>query len=127
MTDYINQQDTKNFKEWLLDILELKTKYAIGNYIDIFLNNNGRIILHTKNGGNNRKHSNEYLNDEGKNCNCVGCIMTYQIPQNPHYMGDYDDDNDSNYAYIVYRVPKKYENACKKQATNAPFMNCNIY
>ena len=45
MDGYINLEDQKDLREWLLAILELKTKYPIGNYQDIFLNETGTKII----------------------------------------------------------------------------------
>lgn len=119
----------------LLEILELDSKYPTGRFRDIYLNKDGsQIILYTRNGGGNREHYptgkflHELLCDEehdeeeeetegSKDCDCTGCIMTYQIPEHPYYVTDYDDNFDSTYAYVVYSVPDKYKEECTKMAT----------
>lgn len=102
--------------EILLNMLELGTKYPIGRFRDIYLNSMGtKIILYTRNGGGNREH---YDNDieEGEKCDCTGCIMTYKIPNHPYYIEDKDDKYDCTYAYVKYRIPEEYWNLCSEMA-----------
>ena len=99
-----------------MEILKLDEIYPIGRYRDIYLNEDGtQIILYTRNGGGNRDHYND--TDEGEDCECTGCIMTYQIPEHPQYIKDYDDDCDCTYAYVVYSIPEQYQEECCKMAT----------
>jgi hypothetical protein len=42
-------------------------------------------------------------------CECAACVMKKVLPNHPNYIRDFDDDFDSTYAYIVFSVPKEYE------------------
>lgn len=103
------------YSDILMGILELNTKYKIGRFRDIYLNKYGtKIILYTRNGGGNRDHYNcdDYESKGNHDCDCTGCIMTYQIPSHPNYLDDYDDEMDCTYAYIKYSIPEKYSDLC---------------
>jgi hypothetical protein len=102
----------------LLDMLELDTKYPTGRFRDIYLNKKGtKIILYTRNGGGNREHPDYEETEEGSDCKCTGCIMTYQLPEHPNYIEDYDDDVDSTYAYVKFSVPEQHKEKCRQMAT----------
>lgn len=63
-----------------------------------------RIAVYTRNGGGNREH---YSDDreEGVECGCTGCIITYSLPSHPLYIEDRDDEFDCTYATVYFRVP----------------------
>lgn len=84
----------------LVKVLGLKD---VGRFRDIFLNANGeKIVLYTRNGGNNRK---EYQH------------IFDQLRKHPRYVRDWDDNYDNTYAYIEFTVPQKYQEELKKMAT----------
>lgn len=87
----------------LLKILEIDQpggKYKSGRFRDTYLNAKGtKIILLTRNGGNNR---------EG--------YFPKNILKHPNYLTDYDDSFDSTYCYIEFSVPGKFQEALKKLA-----------
>lgn len=102
----------------LMEILKLDTIYPIGRFRDIYLNKKGtKIILYTRNGGGNREHYDGDGDEEGEECGCTGCIMTYDIPKHPNYIKDWDDSFDRTYAYVKYSVPEEFKEECEKMAT----------
>jgi len=89
----------------------------VGRFRDAYLNEDGtKIVVYTRNGGGNREHYDDEC-EAGENCNCTGCIITYQLPKHPNYICDYDDDFDCTYAYVEFSVPEKYKEMAKGLAT----------
>jgi hypothetical protein len=77
--------------------------YLSGRFRDIYLNEDGtKIILYTRNGGGNRG-SYHYIFDIFR--------------KHPNYIRDYDDDFDSTYAYIDFKVPEEFKDITKGMAT----------
>lgn len=75
---------------FLLSLLDLD-EGSVGRFRDAFLNKDGtEIYVYTRNGGGNREH---YMPD---------------FSGHPQYVSDEDDDFDSTYATIVFKVPEKY-------------------
>jgi hypothetical protein len=92
-------------------------KWPTGRFRDIHLNADGtRIILLTRNGGGNRNHW-EGEAEEGPDCRCPGCVIKYVLPEHPMYERDYDDDFDSTYAYVEFKVPEEYATMMAQLAT----------
>lgn len=84
----------------ILDIDQPDGKYESGRFRDIYLNAEGtRIILLTRNGGNNRED-----------------YFPKNILEHPNYLTDYDDSFDNTYCYIEFLVPKRFQAALKKLA-----------
>lgn len=84
---------------------------------DAWLNPDGtRIIVFTRNGGGNREHYNDEC-EAGENCHCTGCTITYDVKRDPLYVRDWDDDYDSTYAYIEYRIPQGMKDWAANLAT----------
>ena len=101
----------------LLAFLDL-TEAKVGRFRDAYLSEDGtKIIVYTRNGGGNRAHKMQSESEEGENCNCTGCIITYQLPKHPNYIRDYDDDYDCTYAYVEFTVPAKYKETARSLAT----------
>lgn len=102
----------------LLKMLNL-TEKDCGRFRDAYLHDD-KIIVYTRNGGDNRGHWDfiyeEY--DEGENCPCAGCVMDYRLPNHPNYICDYDDDFDCTYAYIEFSIPDEYKELLKEVANN---------
>lgn len=42
---------------------------------------------------------------ESEKCVCPACTINYRMPKHPHYLRDEDDDFDSTYATIYFKVP----------------------
>jgi hypothetical protein len=77
--------------------------FPSGRFRDIFLNDEGtKIILYTRNGGGNRPYY-QYVFD--------------LLRKHPLYSTDHDDDFDSTYAYIEFKVPVEYEELCMNLAS----------
>jgi len=72
-----------------------------------------RVAVYTRNGGGNRDHwALSYPEtSEGPYCVCPGCIITHRLPSNPLYLSDEDDDFDSTYATVYFRLPTEAEAA----------------
>lgn len=84
----------------LLGTLDLSD---VARFRDIYLNADGtKIILYTRTGGENRKAYSGFFET---------------IRKHPCYIGDYDDDFDKTYAYIEFKIPKRYQEVCKTLAT----------
>ena len=41
-------------------------------------------------------------------CTCPGCIINHLMPNHPLYLRDVDDDFDSTYATIYFRIPEEW-------------------
>lgn len=100
------------------------TRDSVGRYRDCYIEN-GEIALYTRNGCNNREHWEfsfaEY--QEGEDCPCPGCVITYQLPKHPCYLRDQDDDFDATYATVYFRFPEEYKvelEAISAETTVAP-------
>ncbi len=89
----------------LLGIIGLN-KSAVGRFRDVFISN-GEIAVYTRNGGGNREHWNDEK-EEGEDCDCTGCTITYYLPKHPLYLRDEDDDFDYTYATIYFKIPDQY-------------------
>jgi len=105
---------------FILDLNQPDKIWDSGRYRDIYLNEDGTIIiLYTRNGGGNRRHwdlsHSKYK--EGPDCPCPGCIITYKLKKHPNYIRDYDDDFDSTYAYVEFEVPKQFKEIAESLAT----------
>ena len=84
----------------LIKMLELK-KDDVGRFRDIFYDKKKNlIVLYTRNGGGNRE---EYQH-----------IFDALEANHPHYVRDYDDEFDSTYAYIEFKVPEQYKEMLDK-------------
>ena len=96
----------------LLKVLDLDQSggtWSSGRFRDIYLNEEGtKILLYTRNGGGNREHWSDDQ-EEGENCGCTGCIISYNLPKHPNYLRDYDDDFDCTYATIEFSIPEEYQ------------------
>lgn len=81
------------------------TREDVGRFRDAFIAD-GEVAVYTRNGGGNREHY-DYDKDltAGVDCRCTGCVMSDVIPRHPLYLRDEDDDFDSTYATIYYRIP----------------------
>ena len=111
----------------LKNMLELGTKYHIGRYRDIYLNEDGTmIILYTRNGGGNREcYDCDKDSDKAKaNCDkddiscgwnkqCCPLKATASLRMHPNYVKDYDDEFDCTYAYYEFTVPDKHKTTAK--------------
>ncbi len=67
-----------------------------------------RLAVYTRNGGGNREHYNDEK-EEGEECHCTGCTITHHLPKDPLYLSDKDDDFDSTYATVYFKVPEDAE------------------
>ena len=77
----------------LLDMLDLKIEDC-GRFRDCYLDETGtKIIIYTRNGGENREEYECVFDELSKHKNCFT---------------DYDDDFDCTYASIVFSVPEDY-------------------
>lgn len=74
-----------------------------------------RLAVYTRNGGGNREHYDEER-PAGPECDCTGCIATYRLPADAHYLFDRDDDFDCTYATFYFRVPVDAEERIRKLA-----------
>jgi hypothetical protein len=101
----------------LIRMLELDNTVGL-RLRDAWLNPDGtKIIVLTRNGGGNRGHTADAY-ARGPSCPCVGCAITFVLPQlHPDYIRDWDDDYDSTYAYVEFKVRVGYEDWCKQLAT----------
>jgi len=101
----------------ILDIDQENGNWFSGRIRDIHLNKEAdKIILYTRNGGGNREHWDDE-DEEGENCTCTGCIITYNLPKHPNYISDYDDDFDNTYAYVEFSVPEEHKVLVKEFMT----------
>ena len=96
------------FSVVLLKMLNL-TEDDCGRFRDAFINENGNIVVCTRNGGGNRECWDWAEEYGGDSCNCPGCVITNLLPEHPNYIKDYDDDFDCTYAYIEFSVPDVYK------------------
>lgn len=112
MYDEIFQPSQKR-AELLLGMLGFNSLGDVGRYRDSWVekteNGDIRIAMYTRNGGGNRYH---YSNDddgpaEGADCDCTGCIITHGLPHHELYLFDRDDEFDSTYATVYFRLPQK--------------------
>jgi hypothetical protein len=71
------------------------------------------IAVYTRNGGGNREHWDDDDDDveAGKDCDCTGCIATYQLPAMEQYIRDVDDDFDRTYATFYFRAPPEFRDS----------------
>ena len=92
---------------YILEALELPQS-AVGRFRDAFVAD-GEFAVYTRNGGGNREHYSYEGQEEGEDCFCTGCIITYHLPKHPNYLRDKDDDFDSTYATVYFSIPEKYK------------------
>lgn len=102
----------------LLAALGFKSKDEVGRFRDAYVQG-GQICIYTRNGGVNRDCFNEEEVETGQDypneneskaaCDCTGCAMTYKLPKHPLYLSDEDDEFDSTYATIRFKVPEGME------------------
>lgn len=85
---------------------------SVGRFRDVWVEPE-RIVVHTRNGGGNRKHWDEET-EAGESCSCTGCIMTYRLPKHPQYLGDEDDSFDCTYANVYFSFPPDYAEELKQ-------------
>lgn len=97
------------------------TRADVGRFRDCFISE-GKIAVYTRNGGGNRDHWERFIKtpgsgpvaleeneqEEGPDCDCPGCIITYRLPKHPHYSHDRDDEFDSTYSTIYFNFPPEY-------------------
>jgi len=89
----------------LIKMLELK-KDDVGRFRDIFYDKDKKlIILYTRNGGGNRE---EYQP-----------VFDALEANHPHYVRDYDDDFDSTYAYVEFKVPEQFKEILDKLSVDS--------
>jgi hypothetical protein len=97
----------------LLDMLQLKQQgsvYPRGYDRDIYLNDNAtEIVIYTSDEGGNRDCRD---NESNKDCDCTGCIMTYDVPNHPNYLRDENYSPDHAYAKVYYSIPEQYQEEC---------------
>ena len=83
----------------LLEILDLD-KEDFGRFRDCYLSEDKKkIIVYTRCGGGNREDYQE---------------MFDKMEQHPLYLTDYDDDFDTTYASIEFKLPEKYISTFEK-------------
>ena len=89
--------------DWLLALLDL-TRADVGRFRDAYVTDDGtQIAVYTRNGGGNREH---WGDEEAEpDCSCTGCIIECRLPKHPLYVRDEDDEFDSTYATVFFRVP----------------------
>ena len=107
------------------------TPSNVGRFRDAYVAQN-EIVVYTRNGGGNRDCWHEDSPELGEEecqhhdvqheeqthhvceepsspkCACYGCIIEYRLPQHPLYIRDVDDDFDSTYATIYFKIPEEY-------------------
>ena len=89
----------------LLGMLGVNIQY-FSRFRDVELVKEGSIIrVFTRTGGENRK----YYNDNWE-----------KIRKHELYLGDYDDNFDTTYAYIEFKVPEKYKETARKMFKGEP-------
>jgi hypothetical protein len=90
--------------DFLLALLDL-TRADVGRFRDAYVTDDGKeIAVYTRNGGGNREH---WGDEEAEpDCSCAGCIIEVRLPKHPLYLRDEDDDFDSTYATVFFRVPE---------------------
>ena len=81
---------------------------AVGRFRDAFVSN-GEFAVYTRNGGGDREHFSLDGAEEGEDCFCTGCIITYHLPKHPNYLRDEDDSFDCTYATVYFSIPEKYK------------------
>lgn len=85
----------------LLGMLSL-TRNDFARYRDVWLNKSGTIItVLARIGGNNRKDYKQVFTN---------------IRKNKYFIKDFDDNFDNTYAYLQFKIPKKYQYTCKSIA-----------
>lgn len=105
----------------ILATLDL-TENDVGRFRDVFITE-GKIAVYTRNGGNNRQHF-EFSypeEEEGEDCPCPGCFMTYRAHRHSNYLYDRDDEFDNTYATIYYSFPDEYAEDLKQLDTDETF------
>lgn len=89
--------------QFILSLLEDTEQYAIGRLRDAWLepgdDDKPVIAVYTRNGGGNRQHS------DPEHPKCTGCVME-KIVNHPLYLRDADDEFDTTYATIWFKMPE---------------------
>ena len=104
----------------ILQAIDL-TPDEVGRFRDAFVCD-GEIVVYTRNCGGNRECWNE--SDESANserCGCPGCTIEHTLPKHPLYLRDADDDFDSTYASIYFKLPERYAPILKVLDTGQPW------
>jgi hypothetical protein len=94
---------TNPFSGLLLEMLGTDTDH-IPRYRDCYLNEDGKIVIHTRTGGGNRESyesGGEYWEE--------GQIDNDTIRAVPGFISDSDDDFDCTYADFVFEVPEAFK------------------
>ena len=102
----------------LLGVLDLTTA-DVGRFRDAFLENGDAglvVAVYTRNGGGNRENCWEEDKPDSADCTCPACITNHVLPRHPLFLSVIDDDFDSTYCTIRFRVPEE------AQALLAPFV-----
>ncbi len=100
--DIMNNGSNENAHK-LLNLIGL-TKDSFPRYRDTSLwNNNTEIRVLTRAGGGNREEYQSHIDE---------------LKKNEYYLRDEDDNFDSTYAYIFFKVPDKYLEAVKDIKTD---------
>lgn len=82
------------------------TPRDVGRYRDCFVTAEDEIAVYTRNGGGNRE---EYQ------------VVFDVLRNHPLYIRDADDEFDSTYATIYFRLPEEYAEDLRKIALKEPF------
>ena len=91
---YDMQKPDRHESTELLGMINLRPT-QLGRYRDCYFSKDGeRIIIFTRNGGNNRQ-------------NYQGVIDL--LKKHPNYITDYDDDFDETYASIEFSIPEEHK------------------
>jgi len=96
-----------HLSKFIIASLDVNKEY-FGRYRDAFVTN-GEIAVYTRNGGGHRRHNNEFTLSAGEHCNCPGCIIKYRLPKHPLYLRDMDDEFDSTYATVYFKLPEEHK------------------
>jgi len=105
----------------LLAMLGL-TETDVGRFRDAFVAE-GKIVIYTRNGGGNREHYSwgDEPVEEGPECGCTGCVMTYRIPKLKYYSHDRDDEFDCTYASVFFDFPPEYAEGLRAIDSGEPW------
>lgn len=80
------------------------------------------IHVFTRMGGNNRECWGESVDGSSPRprCSCHGCTMREVVPKLPGYLYDFDDEYDSTYATIAFKVPDYITESLADMLTHWP-------
>lgn len=91
----------------MLLLLALLGNPKVGRLRDAWVEKGERgpvIAIYTRNGGGYRQHIGD--TPAGIDCDCTGCIATYQLPAHSQYIRDADDDFDFTYTTFYFYPPE---------------------